>query len=296
MMTRRLAIRFWGVRGSIAATASDCVKVGGNTSCVEVLVGNETIILDAGTGLFRLGQAWGARTHATLLMSHFHWDHIQGFPFFAPAYQAGNAFTIYGPGENGSDVEAPFARQMHPPSFPTTLAAMRARLQFKSIRAGDEFAVGPARIRTAALNHPQGCLGYRISVGCTSLVYATDTEPLASGALDPAVTDLARDAALLIHDAQYSQDEYEGRCGPTRQGWGHSTVAAACRLANAAAVRQLVLFHHDPTHTDRVIERLETQARGLFPQVVAARDGMTIEIAPSTARLTIRNRCLARAA
>jgi phosphoribosyl 1,2-cyclic phosphodiesterase len=296
-MGTRLAVHFWGVRGSIAVGGPDCVQVGGNTSCVEVSTGDEILIFDAGTGLFRLGQAWGTRpTCATLFFSHFHWDHIQGFPFFAPAYKAGNTFRLYGPTMKRLGLKTCLACQMRPPNFPVRLAAMRARLEFRSIASGDEVTVGRARVRTAALNHPQGCLGYRVSVGCASLVYASDTEPLASGVLSPALTDLARDADLLIHDAQYTDDEYEGRRGPERKGWGHSTVVAACQLARATGVRRLVLFHHDPSHSDRVIEGLEHQARSLFTNVVAAREGMTIEIAPSSAQRGPHDRCVERAA
>ena len=282
VMDAGMVVRFWGVRGSVAGTAADCAHVGGNTSCVEVGIGDTTLILDGGTGLFRLGQKWGTRPgQAAVLFSHFHWDHIQGFPFFRPAYTAGNSFTLWGPRHDGLDVEAALSRQMQPPNFPATLGAMRAQLHFKTIRPGDEFIVGAARVRAALLNHPQGCLGYRITAGPVSLVYATDTELLAGGLLDPAVVDLARNADLLIHDAQYTDDEYYGRCGPSHKGWGHSTVTAACAVARAAGVKQLVLFHHDPTHDDKMIHRFEEQARGAFINVVAAREGMAIQLLPS---------------
>jgi phosphoribosyl 1,2-cyclic phosphodiesterase len=271
-------VRFWGVRGSIANGGAEFAGVGGNTSCVEVRAGNELIILDSGTGVRALGQTLGADTRATFLFSHLHWDHIQGFPFFTPAYVPGNTFTLYGPGESGADLLAAMTRQMQPPNFPVTLKAMGAQLDFRTVKPGAEFEVGPARVRVAALNHPQGCLGYRISVGGTSVVYATDTEHPAPGVIDPGVLDLARGADLLIYDSQYTDDEYEGRCGPPRKGWGHSTIREACGLAEAAGVKRLALFHHDPSHDDRFVERKVGEARGWFPNVGAAREGMTVNL------------------
>jgi len=271
-------VRFWGVRGSLATGGSSFADVGGNTSCVEVRVGDETIILDAGTGLLRLGEAWGAQARATFFVSHYHWDHIQGFPFFRPAYLPENNFTLYGPSTEGESLEAALVRQMKPPHFPVPLEAMRARLEFRTIQPGEEVAVGPARVRAAALNHPQGCLGYRISAGGWCVVYATDTEHLAPGVADPGTFELARGADLLIYDAQYTDDEYDGRNGLPRHGWGHSTVSEACRLARSAGVKQLALFHHDPSHDDRFVERLAAAARDLFPNVLVAREGLTVNL------------------
>jgi phosphoribosyl 1,2-cyclic phosphodiesterase len=273
--------RFWGVRGSIAAPGPGFAGVGGNTSCVEVRAGDETIILDAGTVVVPLGQAWGQGVHATFLFTHLHWDHIQGFPFFEPAYDPASALTLYGPGACGAELRASLARLMRPPNFPVTLAVLEARLDFRSIRPGDEIQVGPACVRTAALNHPQGCLGYRIEVDGVSLVHATDTEQFAPDVLDPGLVEFAEGADVLIHDAQYTDEEYDGRCGPARWGWGHSTVTAACRLARAAGVKQLVLFHHDPSHDDAVVDRLVEEARSLFGNVVTAREGMTLPLAPA---------------
>ncbi len=277
-ITNRFEVRFWGVRGSIATGGPSFARVGGNTSCVELRIGDETIILDAGTGLLPLGQGWGARTRATFFFSHFHWDHLQGFPFFAPAYLPGNTFTLYA--SCAVDLRASLDRQMQPPNFPVTLAAMSAQLECRSIRPSEEIQIGVARIRAAALNHPQGCLGFRISVGESSVVYATDTEPAPPGALEPALLDLAHDATLLIHDAQYTDDEYAGYGGPAREGWGHSTVTEACRVAHAAGVAQLALFHHDPAHDDVFIQRLEDMARRHFRTAFAAREGMCVDLRP----------------
>jgi phosphoribosyl 1,2-cyclic phosphodiesterase len=278
MTNSPFTVRFWGVRGSLAAGGPDFAAVGGNTTCIEVRAGGELIILDAGTGLFPLGQALSQPAKATLLLTHFHWDHIQGFPLFGPAYRPENAFTVYGPAERGADVKAVFSRQMEPPHFPVTLTSLRARIEFRSVRASEEFAIGPVRVRTVALNHPQSCLGYRISLGGASVVLATDTEPREDSAVDPAVVELARGADLLIHDAQYTEQEYDGRSGPPRKGWGHSTYDVACSVARAAGVKQLALFHHDPSHTDRYIERIVIGARALFPRSMLAREGMVLDV------------------
>ncbi len=273
-VVNHFSVRFWGVRGSIATAGREYAKVGGHTSCVEVRAGDEIIILDAGTGLFPLGQTLGSSLHATFFLSHFHWDHIQGFPHFRPAYVRGNAFTICG----REGLEEALARQMQPPNFPVTLSAMGARLQFRSLKLGEEVSVGAARVCAVALNHPQGCLGYRITFAGLAVVYASDTEHVGPAVADPRTIELARRADLLIYDAQYTDDEYYGRNGPARRGWGHSTIREACRIACVSGVGRLALFHHDPTRDDRMVERLTAQARHLFPQVFAAREGLVVNL------------------
>lgn len=271
-------VRFWGVRGSIAGGGQDFGEVGGNTSCVEVRAGDELIILDAGTGLFRLSETLVEPVRATFLISHYHWDHIQGFPLFRPGYHPDNRFDVYGPGDSAAAVAEVFDEQMRPPHFPVGLSAMRAQLEFHGVRPGDELALGDVRVKAAALNHPHGCLGYRISLGDLSVVYATDTEHCERGGLDPAMLELAQDADLLIYDAQYTDDEYRGVNGPCRRGWGHSTATAACAIARAAGVRQLALFHHDPAHRDDRIAEIVREARALFRNTVAAREAMRIVV------------------
>lgn len=241
-------------------------------------MGEEIIILDCGTGAFRLGESFQQPLRATFLFSHFHWDHIQGFPVFRPAFVPGSTLTLYGPGRDGSHVRGPLRRLMQAPYFPVAFASLPARLHFRALRPKTPIRIGAADIRAAALNHPQGCLGYRISVGAASVAYITDTEPLEAGVVDPTVLELARGATLLIHDAQYTDEEYAGRSGPCRKGWGHSTVTDACRVARAAGVRQLALFHHDPTHSDRLMDRLVAQAQLLFPNTISAREGMVISL------------------
>jgi phosphoribosyl 1,2-cyclic phosphodiesterase len=277
MGNAELSVRFWGVRGSIAAGGPEVVEVGGNTSCVEVRAGNELLVFDAGTGLRALGAEAKPR-EGHLFFSHLHWDHIQGFPFFTPAFVPGNHFTLYGPGRNGSQLLAALEKQMQPPTFPVSLEAMGAKLDFAGVRDGDAIAVGPARVLVRSLNHPQGCLGYRVECGGKVVVYATDFEPLPDGSTSDAALALAKGADILICDAQYTADEYEGRCGPCRKGWGHNTVHDATRLARAAGVRTLVLFHHDPSHDDATVRDLERTAQREFRGSRAAREGLQLGV------------------
>ncbi len=274
-----LRARFWGVRGSVATAGASTASVGGNTSCIEVRCGHELIILDAGTGLRALGAALprGLPLDASILLSHFHWDHIQGFPFFGPAYVPGNHLDLYGPersaGKDGNIREA-FEAQMRAPHFPVGLDAMRASLGFFPVAAGQVFQIGAAKITAAAACHPNGCLAYRIEHDGCSLVYATDTEHLPDGVLDPSLLALARGADVLIYDAQYTDEEY----GAGKRGWGHSTPSEGVRLAREAKVGQLVLFHHDPLHDDFLVARIEAETRRLFPATTAAREGLTIAL------------------
>lgn len=287
----RFSVRFWGVRGSLATSGPEFAQVGGNTSCVEIRLGSQLIILDAGTGLYRLGNSLPPTIEATLLLSHFHWDHIQGFPFFRPAHEAGSRLSIYGPGDSGAEVEQALQRQMEAPHFPVPLESMSAQLSFEALRCGDDFRIGAAAVKVRQLNHPQRCLGYRISAGGKSVAYVTDTEHFDSGSIDPSVLDLAEEATILIYDAQYTDAEYRGDCGRPRKGWGHSTVSAACRVARAARVKRLVLFHHDPAHGDDLVARLVEQAALLFPHVAAACEGMELELHPAAEQLMLDGNC-----
>jgi len=286
-------IRFWGVRGSIAAAGGATVGVGGNTSCVEVRGPNgELVILDAGTGLRALGaalEAAGGPISAHLLLSHFHWDHIQGFPFFTPAFKATTELSVYGPERcvaPSGDIRRAFETQMRAPHFPVGLDAMRAKLSFRAVPAGLEWSIGALKIRAGAARHPNGCLAYRVEHGGVAVVYATDTEhDPQSGLVDPALIELAREADVLIYDAQYTSAEYEGKSGgPCRHGWGHSTADEGIRLADAASVGQLVLFHHDPSHDDAAVAAIERAAQAVRPGTIAAREGMTIALRPRLKR------------
>jgi phosphoribosyl 1,2-cyclic phosphodiesterase len=275
-----LTVRFWGVRGSVPTPGPDTAGVGGNTSCVEVACGDQRVILDAGTGLRRLGDALVARdapVAAAVLFSHVHWDHIQGLPFFAPLFRPTTTLDLYA---------APDARlaealhgQMNAPSFPVDLRDVPATLRFHDAAPGSGFRVGPIEITAAALNHPNGVLAYRLDCEGRSVVYATDTEHHAHGGVDQALVELARGADLLIYDAQYTPDEYCGAVGPCRRGWGHSTWPEGVRVAREAQVKRLALFHHDPSHDDAAVAAIEAAAARELPPTIAAREGMTLTLA-----------------
>jgi phosphoribosyl 1,2-cyclic phosphodiesterase len=271
-----MRIKFWGVRGSIASPGRDTAEVGGNTSCVEVRCGGTRLILDAGTGIRRLGDALLGQgpLDATILLSHLHWDHIQGLPFFVPAYLPTTRLSIVGSAGGVTSLGAVLAGQMTAPVFPVRLDELGAALALREVRSGDTFTVGEATVRAARLNHPGGVLAYRIEHEGQSVVYATDTEHYAC--VDPALRALAEGADVLIYDSQYTPEEYRGDGGRSRVGWGHSTYVAGAELARAAGVGRYVLFHHDPQRTDAGVADLERRAQELFAPSVAAREGMEI--------------------
>jgi len=272
-------VTFYGVRGSIASPGTHTAAIGGNTSTVEVLCGSTRIVLDAGTGLRALGQRMLARgddRELTLLLSHYHWDHIQGLPFFTPLYLAGTELTVVGQRAGLHGVREALEHQMTAPVFPVGLADVAARIVPKEVRPRDELAIGEVRVRVARGNHPGGVLAYRLDYGGHSLVYATDTEHYAC--VDPELRALCDGASLLIYDAQYTVDEYRGATGPSKVGWGHSTNVAAAELARAAGVGELALFHHDPSRDDDGVLAVERDTRAFFPRCFAAREGLTVRL------------------
>jgi phosphoribosyl 1,2-cyclic phosphodiesterase len=274
-MGQDVSIQFHGVRGSIAAPGVTTARVGGNTSCVEVRAGEHRIVLDAGTGLRALGEKLIATgpTATTILLSHLHWDHIQGLPFFTPIYVSGNWIEVVS-GPNGTmPLEAALRRQMCAPFFPVDFEDVSRQVRVREPRLGEQFAVGDVRVQMARLNHPDPVYGYRLEYGGTSIVYATDTEHFAC--VDPALARLASGADVLIYDAQYTPEEYPGKVG-----WGHSTWEAAVALARHAGVRQLVLYHHDPRRSDDAIDTLEARAQAAFPGAMAAREGAVLRVEP----------------
>ncbi|MFO0723517.1 MAG: MBL fold metallo-hydrolase [Myxococcota bacterium] len=277
-------ITFWGTRGSIATAGPSFQRFGGNTTCIEITHGAGRIIIDAGTGLRGLGEKLMAearslqkKIRASFLFTHLHWDHIQGFPFFAPGFRPDTELELFGPSdESGTlDLEHSLDKQMTPPNFPVPLGAMRATKVFHTIGDGATITRDDFSVKARALTHPQGSLGYRIEAGGKVFCFATDVEHLAEG-IDPALLELARGADLFVYDAQYTTEEYEGKVGPCRKGWGHSTYAAAAEIAKAAGVKALGLFHHDPTHDDAMVEAIEHEARTLFLPTFATREGTTV--------------------
>jgi phosphoribosyl 1,2-cyclic phosphodiesterase len=274
-----MEVRFWGVRGSVAASGSHVARIGGNTSCVEVVSQGERLILDAGTGIRGLGEEMAKAKgpqRATLLFSHLHWDHVQGFPFFAPAYLPNVELALYGPGVEGeSDLHAVLAKQMEPPNFPVTLSAMRSKMTFDTAFAGKTLDLGPFEVRPFVVPHPNGCMGYRIDADGKSFVYMTDVE-MTLADLTPAVMEVIAGCDALCLDAQYTPDEYAGVNGIPKKGWGHSTMVDAAKIAFAARAGRLFLFHHDPAHNDDTVENMAEEARSYFACAEPAREGKRI--------------------
>jgi phosphoribosyl 1,2-cyclic phosphodiesterase len=305
-MADALTIKFWGVRGSYPTPGVGTVKYGGNTACVEINAGDKTLILDAGTGIIPLGRDLARRATAqkhplevTLLFSHLHHDHTQGFPFFAPAYMPNAKLHIFGPGVSPESLEKVLENNQSPTTFPVGLREMAASKDIRSLRetqvivwneAGvrvtDIASIGEASIGSdedaltvrihKSYAHPGGVYVYRISWHGQSIVYATDTEGYVG--TDRRLVQFARRADLLIHDAQYVEKHYRGQMTgfPSTQGYGHSTATMACEVAVAAKVGTLVLFHHDPAYEDSVVDELEHKARMKFERTVAAYEGLVL--------------------
>jgi phosphoribosyl 1,2-cyclic phosphodiesterase len=278
----QFTINFWGVRGSIACPGAATVKYGGNTPCVEMLVGGHRLIFDAGTGIYVLGQSLLQHLPVSghLFFSHSHWDHIQGFPFFSPAFMEGNEFDIYGGViPHGVTIEHRLHDQMTQPNFPVPLQVMGANLRFHTLEYGAKVHLDDVTISTGLLNHPGGAMGYRVSWQDCAVAYITDTEHF-SDELDRNVLELADRADVLIYDCTYTDEEYY-HPQTSKIGWGHSTWQKAIEIAQAAHVKKLVIFHHDPSHNDEFMDSIEIQSARVFPQSVVAREGMKILVKES---------------
>ena len=276
-------VRFWGVRGSIAAPGDGTRRIGGNTACVEVTCGGQRLVFDAGTGLRGLGETLvgDGPQELTLLLSHLHWDHIQGLPFFLPIYLPSTRLTVAGATGGSVTLRDALAAQMRAPVFPVSFEDLPAEIGFRTVRPAECFRVGDVLVRTAKGNHPGGVLAYSVEYEGARVVYATDTEHYSC--VDPALLALAEGADLLIYDSQYTNAEYRGEVGRSKVGWGHSTWEAGVALAEAAGVDRYVLFHHDPQRDDAGVEAIEGRARAHFARAVAAREGMCIELSPHRA-------------
>jgi phosphoribosyl 1,2-cyclic phosphodiesterase len=272
-----ISVRFWGVRGSIACPEPGVARYGGNTACVEVRCGDRLLIFDAGTGVRPLGKALladGAAVDADIFFSHCHIDHIVGFPFFPPCHQpttqlrlwAGNLLPDY-------RLEETLRRMMADPLFPIGYHELKASIAFHDFRAGDTLRPHPGlTLRTAPLNHPGGATGYRLEFAGRSVAYITDTEHR-PGEPDRNVLALVQDADLMIYDCNFTDEEF-----PRYVGWGHSTWQEGVRLAQAAGVKQLATFHHDPDHDDGFLDRVGVEAKSLHAGAIVAREGMVMEI------------------
>lgn len=299
-------LKFWGVRGSIATPGPSTVHYGGNTSCVEVRTQGEILILDAGTGLRPLGRALtsefkGHPLALNLLLSHTHWDHIQGLPFFQPLYQPDNRIRILGYEGARSGLFNVLSSQMESPYFPVGLSELPSNVQIEELR-DLEFRIGHVHVEAYFANHPGICVGYRIATPEGSIAFFPDNEPphrlkhssRKIESFDTARTAFAktesrklaefiRDVDVLILDCQYDTEEYE-----SHRGWGHGCVDDVVRLAVEANAKRLYLFHHDPDHDDAKITAMVEHARALAAasgsalQIEAAREGLKVELAAKT--------------
>ena len=264
-----MRIKFWGVRGSIASPGPDTAAVGGNTSCVEVACGGSRFILDAGTGIRPLGMSLDGRRpkRVDLLITHLHTDHIEGLRFFGPFWDPDVEFRIWGPPAPTKNLEQRLAPFFSPPYFPVHMRNVPSRPTFREVPEGP-WTIGSMTVSASLVKHPGPAVGYRIEDGGRALAYLPDHEP-GLGTDLTAVTDrwisgigIARNADLLIHDGQYTVDEYDARVG-----WGHSSTPDAVTFAERAHARRLVLFHHDPLHSDDDLEAILSEAERLATSI-----------------------------
>ena len=272
-----MRIKFWGVRGSTPTPQAEKLRYGGNTSCVEVRLGDALYVFDCGTGFRALGQQLrcefaGRPVAAHIFVSHFHWDHIQGIPFFGPLYDSSENHFFFHSSSRTRTLKRVMEEQMAAPYFPVNMSEMKAGRNFYDIQEGHT-TLDNVRVETKWLNHPQGCMGFRLESERGTVVYATDNEP-GNDLFDKNVRKLAEGAAVLIYDAQYLPEEYEAG----KRGWGHSHWREAVNVVMESGAKELVLFHHDPDHDDGCIDKVVNQARNYYPRVRAAAEGMEIEL------------------
>lgn len=298
-------LRFWGVRGSYPAPFRSHLKVGGNTSCVEVNYHNQVLILDGGTGIIPLGNALMAQStvrEVTILMTHYHWDHISGLPFFVPAFVLGWKVNFFGPSQKGQDVQQALSGQMQNPYFPVELETWRAQIHYLELNSHNQLIWGDFIITPFNVHHPGTTFGYRIDVGKSSLVYVSDNElyfieqnlKLRAKELEPDeleilnamlveerqnALNILKDVDIFIHDAQYTPADYQ-----KKRGWGHSCYVDTVDYAIEAGVKHLYLFHVDPAYDDDQMEELHRDALRLIQERNAplrchlAREGSLIEL------------------
>lgn len=293
-----MKIRFWGTRGSLATPGPTTLRYGGNTSCVELRTqGGALLVFDCGTGARNLGLSLlesGAKgVEGSILLGHSHWDHIQGFPFFGPIFLPESSFTIYAPSGGDKCLSDVLAGQMEYTYFPISIDQLGAQISFRDL-GEDRFAIGEATVRTQYLNHTAVTLAYRVTSGGVSVVYATDHEPYAQTLWyteptrgqrsvvhqgDQRHIEFLAGADLLIHDAQFTQEEYGQKLG-----WGHSPMEYVVDVAAEAGVKRLALFHHDPSHSDEQMDRLvagcqrRAEESGADLAVFGAREGASVEL------------------
>jgi phosphoribosyl 1,2-cyclic phosphodiesterase len=273
-----LEISFWGVRGSVACCSPAYDVVGGHTSCVSVQINEQMIIFDAGTGIRDLGTFIESKNiqSAILCLSHAHYDHVIGFPFFSPIWNEDFALTVIaGTLHRYKGVREFFSKYLFShPFFPISIPQLAAKFNFVDLPSGEIISFYEGVIlKTFLLNHPGGAMGYRLEANGKSLCYITDHEH-SDPIIHTQLTEFIREADLLIYDATFTDEEY-----PRHIGWGHSTWQEGIKLAKAAGIKNLALFHHEPTHTDEIMAQIEEKARALWPGVFIAKQGMKVRIA-----------------
>jgi len=271
-MAETVKVTFWGTRGSVPCSSGEKIRFGTNTSSLEIcLPSHRRILLDAGTGIIGLGNRLSkdgllSAAPLHLFLSHFHWDHIHGLPFFKPAYYDETRLCIYG----RKGVESVFSGQLLDPFSPIPHDALTARIDYVQLESGVD--MDGVHVEPFEVNHPQGCFGYVVTTGHSKIVYATDTEP-DGGPLDDLLVEKASGADCLIMDSNNAVDE-----APSRRGWGHSTWRDCTKTARLASVGRLVLFHNDPFHSDEALERKERDAKAEFGDSIVAYDGLVLNI------------------
>jgi ribonuclease BN (tRNA processing enzyme) len=280
-------ITFFGVRGSCPTSSDQYRRYGGNTSCVLVEVeGEPPLVIDLGTGLRALGEhlevplrAAGLPLRANALLTHLHYDHVLGMPFFAPMRDPGAILDVYGPSQEGSSLREVLSGMVKPPFFPIFMSEFRGSLFFHDLDDKADLTLGAVAVKVRVVPHIGHTLGFRVEAGGRSLAYLSDHQaPVDRRSIDAGVLDLCRDADLVIHDAQYTDDEFV-----VHSDWGHSTEAYAVHVAREAGAKRLSLFHYDPSHTDRDIEDMVTHARRIAGgrkvlEVTAAAEGTTVDL------------------
>ena len=280
-----VTVRCWGTRGSIPSPGPETVRYGGNTACFEVRHRGLRLIFDAGSGIRPLGTDLVEKgpNEIHIFLTHFHWDHIQGFPFFAPLYDPEDTIRVVGPKQRDIDVQNLFAGQMGPVYFPVPFSVVAAAMEFEHLNTGS-YRVGDVELDVMRVKHPSFVVGYRIRVGGRTICFIPDNELEGSGyevgaGWEGRIREFVGDADLLIHDAMYTEDEYRARAG-----WGHSTFRQSVRLAEEGGVKRLLLFHHDPTRSDdeldEIVGRLrdDALARGSSLELGAAAEGADIRL------------------
>ncbi|NJP04602.1 MAG: MBL fold metallo-hydrolase [Chloroflexaceae bacterium] len=299
MHTDQFLVRIWGARGSYPTPGRKTIRYGGNTTCVELQIGGHTLVIDAGTGIINLGQDMVRRSKdannkpivATILLTHMHHDHTQGFPYFLPAYLGSSVLHILGPRTFDEEIEEALNHAVLPPSFPVSLHEMPSLKVVRTLQETEMILITEDHDYPQIYNvyqdnvqpssdmicirvlksyaHPRnGVYFYRIEWHGKSMVFASDTEGYID--TDQRLVNFARNTDLIIHDAQYTRDEYAS----SKQGWGHSTPEMACEVAKQCKAKQLVLFHHDPRHSDDQIAAIEQEAQAMFADTVAAYEGL----------------------